>query len=346
MVEKKKIEKITFKCEKCGKETSKYPRAIKKTGYFCKNCLTYTEKRTKKIFQTKLEKYGSQGYCNIEKIKRTKLEKYGNENYCNVKKIKETKLEKYGDSNYNNRKKSKKTCLEKYGVENIQQSDSIKQKRKQTCIDKYGGVFLQSDEIKKKSKKTCLEKYGSEWALQNSDIRKKTKQTNLLRYGSEIATQNKEIAKRISLTKQQKSPEELKEIAIKMSTTRSKIPIINGIKPDSYWEESFIKLHPGCERGPCIKYIYNNKEHYWNIDFKWEEKYYEVKSPFLFNKNYKKWKPELTWAKWKIGKKLKVYWYLWNPGELGLFDQEEDLARNLNYYKNLNDFLIRGKIVV
>jgi len=81
-----------------------------------------------------------------------------------VKKVKQTKLERYGDSNYNNIEKNKQTCLEKYGVQNVYQSDDIKEKIKNKLLEKYGVEHpAQSPEILSKMKKTCNEKYGADF---------------------------------------------------------------------------------------------------------------------------------------------------------------------------------------
>ena len=52
-----------------------------------------------------------------------------------------------------------------------------------------------------------------------------------------------------------KTPEQWKQMAIKSAETRSKLEPIDGIYCDSTWEQNFIRLHPGCKRGPTISGI-------------------------------------------------------------------------------------------
>ena len=73
---------------------------------------------SKKVADTKEERYGSYTFNNREKARLTSLETYGNENYNNPQMIKQTKLEKYGDSNYTNREKAKSTMLSNIGYDN------------------------------------------------------------------------------------------------------------------------------------------------------------------------------------------------------------------------------------
>ena len=93
-----------------------------------------------------------------------------------VKKVKQTKLERYGDSNYNNIEKNKQTCLEKYGVQNVYQSDDIKEKIKNKLLEKYGVEHpAQSPEILSKIKKTCNEKYGADFFTLTQEFKQDVK---------------------------------------------------------------------------------------------------------------------------------------------------------------------------
>ena len=84
---------------------------------------------------------------------------------------------------------TKQSCLKKYGVENISQSQEIRNKVKQTCLEKYGVENIsQSQEIRNKVKQTCLEKYGVEHPFQSQEAQNKYKQTCLERYGTEHFT--------------------------------------------------------------------------------------------------------------------------------------------------------------
>jgi len=115
---------------------------------------------------------------------------------CSNMKIENTKLKRYGDKNYVNKKQTKQTNLEKYGVENVSQSDIIKEKKKETNLKNWGveNVF-QSEEIKTKLTETLLEKYGVEHPLQNEELFEKSKQTCLKNNGVEYPTKSKKLLK-------------------------------------------------------------------------------------------------------------------------------------------------------
>lgn len=71
-----------------------------------------------------------------------------------------------------------KTNLKKYGVENVFQSEEIKEKSKQTFLKKYGVEHaLQNKEILNNQKQTIKNKYGVENASQSEEIKLKKKET-------------------------------------------------------------------------------------------------------------------------------------------------------------------------
>ena len=79
-------------------------------------------------------------------------------------------------------KKRKQTCLEKYGVENVHQSQEIKEKCKQTCLEKYGVDNPAKDEaIKQKTKETNEKLWPDKSNYHNLQ---KMKQTTIERFGS------------------------------------------------------------------------------------------------------------------------------------------------------------------
>lgn len=83
-------------------------------------------------------------------------------------------------------KKTKHTNLQQYGVENVFQSNSIKEKSKATCLEKYGTEFAsQSPIFRDQVKQTNLEKYGTENPMQNEDIKQKAKYTVSLKSAEE-----------------------------------------------------------------------------------------------------------------------------------------------------------------
>ena len=324
----------------------------------------------------------------------TKLKRYGIKSPLALKevqsKIKKTNLEKYGHEYSFNFEKIKKTNLEKYGVDNPWKSKQIRDTIKQTNLEKYGSYNpLGSKDIRKKIKQTMINKYGKEYSAQIPEIKKKqvdswkktskvtrlkTEKTFLKKYGVKNVLQNKEIINKLKRTWENKTPKELRNLSIKRSKTRSKLESVNGIYCDSTWEQNFVKTHPGCKRGPVIKYIdENNKKRYWNIDFEWEGKLYEIKNPWMLKED-NMW-PGHSKQKFLVSKDLGIRWYLWNPGnwnwpKLDLitefrskechvgkmknpwegfndpilrFKAEENLAKELGYGGNLLKRLLNGK---
>ena len=90
--------------------------------------------------------------------------------------------------------KTKRTNLEKYGVENVSQSDIIKDKKVETYIKNYGVDHpLKSKEVINKIKNNNLEKYGVENTFQVEKFKNQIKETNLEKYGVENVSQSEFI---------------------------------------------------------------------------------------------------------------------------------------------------------
>jgi hypothetical protein len=213
--------KVPVKCDLCGDEKNlMYKHYLKNTKnftqiYTCSKCCDFKTKKTK------LEKYGSENYQNIEKIEETKLEKYGNKNYTGREKAKETCIKKYGVDNVskveNIKNIKKETNLKNWGVECVFSSNEIKGKISNTIKEKYGvNHYINSDDIKNKYKIFCnslnvehysqteaykkkfeetnLLKFGFKTNLMAPYIKEKIKETNLIKYGFENPMSNKEIS--------------------------------------------------------------------------------------------------------------------------------------------------------
>jgi hypothetical protein len=262
-----------------------------------------------------------------------------------IQKRRKTMRERYGDENWQNREKMRQTCLERYGVEHSFQSENNKKKSRATMLERYGAEYsAQSAELVEKQKRTCMSKYGVEWSFQSENNKKKSRATKKDRYGDEsfnnrekaaatcqavygVDNAGKAGAIKLSETLSSKDVEFFRTRAMRTSASS----IVDGLTADSSWEESFIRSHPGCSRGPCVEYEYEGSTHRWSIDFEWEGKLYEVKNPFFFNLNFPQWHTELTWAKWKKGESLGVRWYLWKPLDMSRrfpVDDELELFRN------------------
>ena len=74
----------------------------------------------------------------VEQNKKSKLEKYGTENYVNIEKRKQTLAEKDEQYWLARNQKVKETCLERYGSTNIFKTDEFKERAKLTKLEKYG----------------------------------------------------------------------------------------------------------------------------------------------------------------------------------------------------------------
>ena len=186
-------------------------------------------------------------------------------------KTKQTKQEKYGDETYNNRDKYRKTCQDKYGTDCYCKTDEFLRKRKETYIENYGvDSPAKSDLIKEKMQNTCLERYGVKHNWASKDKKLNGKATMLFRYGDE-------------------QPLRLKQFIQKISQTR-KCVASDGTKLDSHYElyvyEWCLKNNKKVERNIPIKYEYNGKTHVTFVDFKIDDKLYEVKGGHLLEGIY------------------------------------------------------------
>lgn len=120
--------------------------------------------------------------CRTIKTKKTNLEKYGVENISQSEKIKE---------------KKKETNLKNWGVENVFQSEKIKDISKEVKKEKYGDENFTNRE---KSKKTCLKNNGVEWPTQSKEVLKTRNLNNKNKYNVESYTQTKECQDKIKKT--------------------------------------------------------------------------------------------------------------------------------------------------
>ena len=118
------------------------------------------------------KKYACSRKCSFLKSKETNKERYGVENVFQSEKIKE---------------KSKKTNLERYGVENYRKSIEYNNSYKKTMIDKHGvDHYSKTDEFKKIFKN-----------FDYDDIFDKVKKTNKKRYGVENYSKTEEFKQKL-----------------------------------------------------------------------------------------------------------------------------------------------------
>lgn len=124
-----KNHKVTFICNKCGKEYSQmYQKCREKLLSEIPLCQ----------FCSRSDAHVNPSQEDLSKRLKTKLEKYGKGN--NIEKIQQTMLEKYGHINpfRLQSKKVKSTMLKRYGAENPQQVEKIHNKIQSKSNKKYG----------------------------------------------------------------------------------------------------------------------------------------------------------------------------------------------------------------
>lgn len=90
--------------------------------------------------------------------------------------------------------KTKKTNLKRYGVENVYQSEDIKNKIRKTNLENIGYEYnTQSPEFKEHCKKLNMKRYGVEYYTQTEEFNNKIRATSLEKYGVEHHTQSEEF---------------------------------------------------------------------------------------------------------------------------------------------------------
>jgi hypothetical protein len=116
---------------------------------------------------------------------------------CSNIKRKITNNKKYGVDNISQsdiiKNKKMKTTLKNWGVENPSQSTYVKNKKSETMLENYGVEYVfQSDELRNNMKKTCLKKYGNE----NYNNRNDSIRTCLNKYGVKNISQSNDIKRK------------------------------------------------------------------------------------------------------------------------------------------------------
>ena len=295
--------KILVKCDICGKEKElsygKYNKNIKKYNiYSCSNKCSIIKREKSNLFKCK---YYSQTNEYKDRYKKTCLEKYGVENYFQSEivksEIKEVNLKKYGVEH----SIQSKSIRDKIKITNESKSDDIKnemkEKTKQSNLKKYGVEYsFQSDIVKNKIKETNLKKYGVEYSSQNKDNRSKYKITCLKKYGVDNVSKSDEIKKLKQDTCLEKygvnHTSQVPEFYISQQKSGYRLFFHDNTKLNyrGTYEKHFLDYcfdnNILIERGKRIKYLFDNKEHYYFSDFYYESKnlIIEIKSDWTYNK--------------------------------------------------------------
>lgn len=219
-------------------------------------------------------------------------------------------MEKYSPtchscSDYEGRKTAKNIILLKYGVENISQSEEIKNKKKETTLKNYGVEHnSQSAIIKNKKIETSLKNYGVEYPQQSQEVRNKSKQTCLQNYGVEHPNQNEKIMEIVS-KKCYKQKTYIcpsgKQIECQGYEPFALDELVKNINEDD--------ILTGCKNVPTIWYYdTNGKEHrhYVDIFIPNQNKCIEVKSTWTLKKTKSN-----IFEKQEAGKKLGYEYEIW-----------------------------------
>ena len=248
--------------------------------------------------QRLIEVYGS--IENFNKIKREKTQATCQEKYrcdfpaqADISKehYKETCLERYGVDSVNKcewkKEKTKKVVQERYGCDYITQVEDFKNKVKETQFEKYGGWYLTSEEGIARVANTIREKYGVDNVFQNEEIKNKSKETMMNKYGYEHPSKNENWKDIIESAKLEHFGSHENYVHEMMSKVQKRYSI-NDIGFDSSWEVClYIYLIEHninfTYHEDSLTYEFKNKKHTYEVDFKINGKFYEVKNPTLID---------------------------------------------------------------
>lgn len=102
------------------------------------------------------------------------------------------------------KEKIKNTNIIRYGVENVSQSDDVKNKLKTHWSSLGVSSPMQLQENKDKSVQTCKDRYGVDYYFQSKDYKDKSKKTSLMKYGVDHPSKNSDVKRKVALTKNKK----------------------------------------------------------------------------------------------------------------------------------------------
>lgn len=254
-----------------------------KTGRLLKFKETYTDKDTDTI---------------LAKRKATVQEKYGVDNVAKTADVKAQLKITTKATAVIRTQKTKVSNLEKYGVESTNSLQSVKDLKKLNYKEKTGfdhqlkdpiiaakvsvANSKNADERLAKAAITNIEKYGYANPSSNESVKAKRTETMVERFGVENASQNAEVhAKKI------KNSYKSKKYILPSGHTVDLQGWENKAVDDllAIYNEDEINLKT--EDIPRLKYIDNNKEHYYfpDIYIPKDNLIIEVKSEWTYNKN-------------------------------------------------------------
>lgn len=202
--------------------------------------------------------------------------------------------------------KRKETCQKLYGVDNVFQSEEIKERLRSTCFDRYGAYNINSTEENKQYKSKKFKQRSEE---ERGLIEEKRAQTNLQRYGVANPSQRKEVITKIFETKETRYGDASYNNRTKAKATcldkygaeyfAQTAEFINAAKYRKYCvENAFFDSYPelavylycihnniSVQRSPArFEYTFNNKTHYCFPDFLIDDTLVEIKGAHLFER--------------------------------------------------------------
>lgn len=205
------------------------------------------------------------------------------------------------------KERRKATCLAKYGVENPFQSEEKKAKIRQTCKERYGVEnCAQNSEVYAKVKKTNIERYGTSCTLNTQENINKKKQTWLEHYGVDNPNKSDIIKAKTIKTNLEKYgvTSHMKTKESKLKSMQTKLEKYGDAFYSGfviyYYDNIFFRSKPELcfyiynkdqgkdivyEPQPYFKYQCEDKEYYYKPDFLLENKLYEIKGDYFFDKS-------------------------------------------------------------
>lgn len=139
---------------------------------------------------------------NSHKIVKVKCDYCDNKNDISYKSYNKNikKNNKYACSPKCSYKKKSEMLLKEEGIENIFQSEKVKEKIKSKNIQKWGvDHYSKTDEFKDKYKKTSFEKWGVYNVMKLDAVKLKAKETNIEKWGG-VGFESSEILDKIKAT--------------------------------------------------------------------------------------------------------------------------------------------------
>ena len=218
----------------------------------------------------------------------------------------------------------KKTYLEKYGVDNPAKSKKIMSKIQNTNLERYGNVCSLNgkDQIEKK-RNTWQKNFGKSNPFQKDEVKEKVRKNNIEKYGSENAFCLEQFREKSYNTR-------IKKYGSLRTCYLYKLDNFNF---DSMWE---IYFYIFCRDQDCkierettiFEYYIGTQKHRYYVDFKIDNKLYEIKSSYYLERTSKE--------------KLEC---MKNNNVILISDNEIKKYRKycIENYPNLNESIIRIK---